>query len=101
MLASVLARLDLSTPAGERAAALIRSSSGGPASAFFTALPGGPLTIGNDMYVMAVWHRLGYRVPSDVAPPPCKCDAGVAAEPDHAMVCKQVEKCCESASKCA
>ena len=57
-----------------------------------TAIPGGHMTLGNDMFVLAVWHRLGFRVPTDTAPPPCKCRAGVAATPDHAMVCKQVAK---------
>ena len=28
----------------------------------------------------------------NVAPPPCKCRAGVAAEADHAMVCEKVAK---------
>lgn len=91
-LADMLAGFDLENPADQRAAARLRSSCGGPAGAWITARPGGPLTMGNDMFVMGVWHRLGYRVPHSIAPPPCKCSAGVAAEPDHAMVCKQVAK---------
>ena len=50
------------------------------------------MTLGNDMFVVSVWHRLGHQVPADVAPPPCKCRAGVAAEADHAMVCEKVAK---------
>ena len=48
--------------------------------------------MGDDQFVVAVWHRLGFRVPADVPPPPCKCSVGVAASPDHAMVCKKVAK---------
>ena len=48
--------------------------------------------MGDDEFIVAVWHRLGVHVPSDVPAPPCACDAGVAAEPDHAMVCKKVAK---------
>ena len=44
------------------------------------------------MFVVSVWHCLGHHVPTDVAPPPCKCSAGVAAEADHAMVCEKVAK---------
>ena len=50
------------------------------------------MTLGNDMFVVSVWHRPGHQVPADVAPPPCKCRAGVAAEADHAMVCEKVAK---------
>ena len=27
------------------------------------------MTLGNDMFVVSVWHRLGHHVPADVAPP--------------------------------
>ena len=27
------------------------------------------MTLGNDMFVVSVWHRLGLHVPADVAPP--------------------------------
>ena len=50
------------------------------------------MTLGNDMFAAAVWHRLGHHVPAGVAPPPCKCSAGVAAEADHVMVCEKVPK---------
>ena len=53
------------------------------------------MALGNDMFVVSVWHRLGDHVPADVAPPPCKCRAGVAAEADHAMVCEKVAKMTE------
>ena len=90
--ADALADFDLNTLQGQRDAARLRSSSGGPAGAFLTAIPGGRMTLGDDMFVVAVWHRLGHRVPDHVAPPPCKCSAGVAAFPDHAMVCQKVAK---------
>ena len=46
------------------------------------------------LFVVSVWHRLGHHVPADVAPPPCKCSAGVAPEADldHTMVCEKVAK---------
>ena len=50
------------------------------------------MTLGNDMSVVSVWHRLGHHVPADVAPPPCNRSAGVAAEAGHAMLCKKVAK---------
>ena len=90
--ADMLSSFDLDTTQGRRDAARLRSSSGGPAEAFLTAIPGGRMTLGNDMFVVSVWHRLGHHVPADVAPPPCKCRAGVAAEAYHAMVCEKVAK---------
>ena len=50
------------------------------------------MTLGNDMFAVSVWHRLGHHVPDDVAPPSCQCSAGVAAEADRAMVCEKVAK---------
>ena len=87
--ANMLSSFDLDTTQGQRdadrlRACGVRSSSGGPAGAFLSAIPGGRMTLGNDMLVVSVWHRLGHHVPADVAPPPCKCSAGVAAEADHA-----------------
>ena len=41
---------------------------------------------------VSMWQRLGHHAPADVAPPPCKCSAGVAAEADHAIVCEKVAK---------
>ena len=90
--ADMLSSFDLDTNQGQRDAARLRSSSGGPAGAFLTAIPGARMTLGNDMFVVSVWHRLGHHVPAEVAPPPCKCRAGVAAEADHAMVCEKVAK---------
>ena len=49
------------------------------------------MTLGNDMFVVSVWHRLGHHVPADVVPPPYTC-SGVAAKADHAMVCEKVAK---------
>ena len=60
--------------------------------ALWTAIPGGRMTLGNDKFVVDVWHRLGHQVPPDVAPLLCKCSAGVAAKVDHAMVCKKAAK---------
>ena len=82
--ANMLSSFDLDTTQWQRDADRLRSSSGGPAGAFLSAIPGGRMTLGNDMLVVSVWHRLGHHVPADVAPPPCKCSAGVAAEADHA-----------------
>ena len=53
----------------------LTGASGGLAGAFLTAIPGGRMTLGNDIFVVSVWHRLGQHVPADVAPPPCKCSA--------------------------
>ena len=50
------------------------------------------MTLGNDMFVVSVWHRLGLHISADVPPPPCKCSAGVTAEAEHAMVCEKVAK---------
>ena len=64
----MLSSFDLDTSQGQRDAARLRSSSGGPAEAFLTAIPGGRMTLGNDMFVVSVWHRLGHHVTADVAP---------------------------------
>ena len=50
-------------PQGQRDAARLCSSSGGPAGAFPTAIPGGRMTLGNNMFGVSVWHRLGHHVP--------------------------------------
>ena len=92
MTHAMLSSFDLDTTQGQRDAARLRGSSGGPAGAILTAIPGGPMTLGNGMLVVSVWHRLGHHVPADVAHPLCKCRAGVAAEADHAMVCEKVAK---------
>ena len=47
--AAMLSSFDLDTTQGQRDAARLRSSSGGPAGAFLTAIPGGRITHGNDM----------------------------------------------------
>ena len=86
--ADMLPSFDLDTTLGQRNAARLRSSSGGPDGAFLTAIPGGRMTLGNDMFVVSVWHH----VPADVAPMPCNCRAGIAAEVDHAMACEKLAK---------
>lgn len=48
----------------------LRSSSGGHAGAFLTAVPGGRMALGNDMFAVSVWHRLGQRAPAEVARKP-------------------------------
>ena len=88
----MLSSFDLDTTQGQRGAARLRSLSGWPSGSFLTTIPGGRMTLGNDMFVVSVWHRLGHHVPADVATPPCKCRAGVAAEADHRMVCEKVAK---------
>ena len=88
----VLPSFDLDTTLRQRDVAWLRSSSVGSAGVFLTAIPGSSRIFGNDMFVVPVWHRLGHHVPADVAPPPCKCRAGVAAEADHAMFCQKVAK---------
>ena len=47
--ADMLSRFHLNTTQGQRDAARLRSSSGGPAGAFLTAIPGGHMTLGNSM----------------------------------------------------
>ena len=67
--AAVLSGFDLNTTQGHPDAARLRSASGRPAKAFLTAVPGGRMTLGNDVFVVSVWHRLGHHDPTDVAPP--------------------------------
>ena len=83
---------DLDTTQGQRDAARLRRSSGGPAGAFLTASPGGRMTLGDDMFVVSVWYHLGHLVPADVAAPPDQCSAGIAGKADHALVCENVAK---------
>ena len=90
--ANMMSSFDLNTTQGQRDGARLCISSGGPAGAFLPTIPGGRMTLGNDMFVVSVWHRLGHHVTADVAPPPCKCRASVAATADHAMVCEKVAK---------
>ena len=88
--ADMLFSFDLNTTQGQRDAARLRSSSGDPAGAF--RQPKRPHDTRQHLFVVSVSHRLGHHVPVDVAPPPCKCSSGVAAEADHAMVCEKVAK---------
>ena len=88
--ADMLSSFALNTTQGQCGAVRLRSSSGGPTGAFLTAIPGGRMLLGNDLLVVLVSPRLGHHVPADVAPPPCKCSTGVAAEVDHAVVCEKV-----------
>ena len=90
--AGMLPGFDLNTTKGQRDAARLCSSSGGHAGAFLTAIPGGRMTLGNDMFVVSVWHCLGHQIPADVAPPLCKCSAGVAVKADHVTACEKVSK---------
>ena len=43
------------------------------------------MAVGNDMFVLSVWQRLGHHIPAEVATSPCKCTAGVAAKADYSM----------------
>ena len=80
------------TAQGQRDAARLRSSSKRPAGAFLTTILSRRMTLGNNMFIVSDWHRLRHHVPADVAPPPFKCSAGVAAKADHAMGCVKVAK---------
>ena len=91
--ADMLSSFDLDTAQGQRDAAELRSSSGGPAGAFLTAILGGRMTLGDDES-RYVWLAPpgAPRSRSTCSPPQCKCSAGVAAEADHAMVCEKVAR---------
>ena len=52
--ADMLSSFQLNTTPGQRDAARLRSSSGGPAGAFLTAIPVGRMTVGNGMFVVSV-----------------------------------------------
>ena len=68
--ADMLSSFDLNTTQGQRDAAKLSSSSGGHAGAFLIAIPGGRMTLGNDMFIVSVWHRLRHHAgTTDVAPP--------------------------------
>ena len=56
----MLSSFNQNTTQGQRDVARLRSSSGGPAGAFPTAIPGGRMTLCNEMFVVSVWHRLGH-----------------------------------------
>ena len=62
--ADMLFSFNLNTTQGQHDAARLRSSPGGPVWAFLIANPGGRITLGNDMFVVSVWHR----IPADLAP---------------------------------
>ena len=86
--AALLASFDISTAAGERGAARLRSAASGPAGAWLTALPGAPTTrLGDAAFTHAGQHLLGLGPQAAVAVAPCQCGAGSAAHADHAMVC--------------
>ena len=57
--ADMLLSFDLNTTQGQRNDARFRSSFGGPAGAILTAIPCSRMTLGNDIFVVSVWHRLG------------------------------------------
>jgi hypothetical protein len=89
---ALLQSFDVTTPAGERGAARMRSAASGPAGAWLTALPGAPTTrLGDAAFVFAGQHLLGLGPQTAVAAPPCLCGAEGAANPDHAMVCALVK----------
>ena len=51
----MLSSFDLNTSQGQRVAARVRSSSGGPAGAFLTTILVGHMTLGYAMFVVFVW----------------------------------------------
>jgi hypothetical protein len=83
---------DLGCESGKRDAARLRSAAGGPASAWLMATPGVTTRLGDNTFIACGRHRLGLGAPTTIAPRPCLCGAGLAATPDHAMVCKSVAK---------
>ena len=92
MTRAMLTCCPASTSTPPRGSAMLPGSVARPDRAFLTAIPVGPMTLANDMFVVSVWHHLGHHVPADVATPPCKCRAGVFAEADHTMLCENVAK---------
>ena len=54
----MLSSFNIDITQGQRDATRLRSSSGRPAGAFLIAIPGGHITLGNDVFVVSVWHRL-------------------------------------------
>lgn len=69
----------------KRAAARLRSAAGGPASALWTTMPTAPATrVGDDDFVMAGRHRLGFGPGAATGPCTCGRDATL---PDHAQAC--------------
>ena len=89
--ADMLSSFDLDTTQGQRGAARLRSSSGGPDAAFLTTIPSGRMTLGNGMFVVCVAPP-GARRHRNLAPLPCKMQSRRAAEADHAMVYEKVAK---------
>lgn len=78
-----------------QAAARLRSASGGAAGAWLTAIPGGPgdlTTMGDDAFTLALWHRVGFRVPHNDPLLSNLDDADAASLADKAMSSKKVAK---------
>ena len=95
--ANMLSGFDLNTTRRQRNAARLCCLCGGPSRAFVTVLQGDHdcMTLGTDMPVVPVWHRLGHRVvhaPANMPPPPCRCNAGVAFHADQVIVFEKVAK---------
>jgi len=89
---ALLASCDCATVLGKRDAARLRSAASAPASAWITATPRPTTRLRDETFVVCGRHRMGLGVPTSVDPPPCLCGAGCASTPDHAMVCKNVNK---------
>ena len=71
----------------QQAAARLRSASGGAAGAWLTAIPMGPgdlLTMGDDAFILALWHRIGFRVPHNDPLLSNLADADAASPADKA-----------------
>ena len=102
--AALLARCDVTTPAGKLAAARLRSCSSGAGSAWLSASRACMHTKLSDVeFVSGGHHRLGLGPRSDVQLPACPCngvaptdernappaaDAADPTAPDHCMSCK-------------
>ena len=67
----MLSSFDHNTTQRQRDAARLSSLYGGPAGAFLTAIPGGRMTLGNDMFGTA-W---GTTFPLTCPPPPRRANA--------------------------
>ena len=81
--ADMLSSFDLDTTQGQRDAARLCSSSGGPAGAFLTAIPGDRMTLGNISLLFLCGTAWGTTVP--LTWPPCRATAEQALLPKQIM----------------
>ena len=81
--ADMLSGFDLNTTQGQCDAARLRSSSGGHAGAFHTAIPGGRMAFGNDISLSLCGTAWGTAFP--LTWPPCRANAEQALLPRQIM----------------